>query len=112
VTVTATPIPMLNDNYSWMLRESVSGKVAIVDPAEAAPAIAATQPIAISNPTLRRHPIMSAHFMSCIASRLLCFVLPQLSCPNEESRGLISADKQQRQSAFLTIHKPFRRKRG
>jgi hydroxyacylglutathione hydrolase len=43
VTVTATPIPMLSDNYSWLLRESVSGKIAIVDPAEAAPAIAAIE---------------------------------------------------------------------
>ncbi|HVE21548.1 MAG TPA: hydroxyacylglutathione hydrolase [Acidocella sp.] len=43
MTVTATPIPMLSDNYSWLLRESVSGKVAIVDPAEAAPAIAAIE---------------------------------------------------------------------
>ena len=41
MTVTATLIPMLSDNYSWLLKESVSGKVAIVDPAEAAPAIAA-----------------------------------------------------------------------
>src|ERR1700683_5333193 len=79
---------------------------------ESAPAIAAAEPIAISNPALRRHPIMSAYFVRCIAPRLLCFVLPQLSSPNGESRGLISTDKQQRQSAFLTIHKPFRRKRG
>src|SRR5258708_4218972 len=79
---------------------------------EVASANAAAQPIAISNPTLRKHPIMSAHFMNCIAPRLLCFVLPQLSCPNGESRGLISTDKQQGQSAFLTIHKPFRRKHG
>jgi hydroxyacylglutathione hydrolase len=43
VTVTATPIPMLSDNYSWLLKESVSGKVAIVDPAEAEPAIAAIE---------------------------------------------------------------------
>lgn len=43
MTVTASLIPMLSDNYSWLLRESVSGKVAIVDPAEAAPAIAAIE---------------------------------------------------------------------
>jgi hydroxyacylglutathione hydrolase len=43
VTVTASLIPMLSDNYSWLLQESVSGKVAIVDPAEAAPAIAAIE---------------------------------------------------------------------
>jgi len=43
VTVTATAIPMLSDNYSWLLRESVSGKVGIVDPAEAAPAVAAIE---------------------------------------------------------------------
>jgi hydroxyacylglutathione hydrolase len=43
VTVTATAIPMLSDNYSWLLKESVSGKLAIVDPAEAAPAIAAIE---------------------------------------------------------------------
>ncbi|HEY1858635.1 hydroxyacylglutathione hydrolase [Acidocella sp.] len=43
MTVTATPIPMLSDNYSWLLKESVSGKVAIVDPAESEPAIAAIE---------------------------------------------------------------------
>lgn len=34
---------MLSDNYSWLLIESVSGKTGIVDPAEAAPAIAALE---------------------------------------------------------------------
>ncbi len=41
MTVTATAVPMLTDNYAWLLRESATGKIAIVDPAEAAPAIAA-----------------------------------------------------------------------
>ncbi len=41
MTVSATAIPMLSDNYAWLLRDSVSGKTAIVDPAETAPAIAA-----------------------------------------------------------------------
>jgi hydroxyacylglutathione hydrolase len=41
--VTATPIPMLSDNYAWLLTESETGKIAIVDPAEAAPAIAAIE---------------------------------------------------------------------
>jgi len=39
VTVTATAIPMLSDNYSWLLKDSVSGKVGIVDPAESDPAV-------------------------------------------------------------------------
>jgi len=43
VTVTARAIPMLSDNYSWLLSESVSGMLAIVDPAEAEPAIAAIE---------------------------------------------------------------------
>jgi hydroxyacylglutathione hydrolase len=43
MTVTATPIPMLTDNYSWLLQESATGKVAIIDPAEAEPAIAAIE---------------------------------------------------------------------
>jgi hydroxyacylglutathione hydrolase len=34
---------MLSDNYSWLLRESVTGKVGIVDPAEAAAAVAAVE---------------------------------------------------------------------
>jgi hydroxyacylglutathione hydrolase len=34
---------MLTDNYSWLLKDSVSGKLGIVDPAEAAPAIAAIE---------------------------------------------------------------------
>jgi hydroxyacylglutathione hydrolase len=41
--VTAAAIPMLSDNYSWLLTESVSGKVGIVDPAEAGPAMAAIE---------------------------------------------------------------------
>ncbi len=43
MSVTVEPIPMLSDNYSWLLREVLSNKVAIVDPAEAAPAIAAVE---------------------------------------------------------------------
>ncbi len=43
MSVTATAIAMLSDNYSWLLKESVTGKVGIVDPAEAAPAIAAVE---------------------------------------------------------------------
>lgn len=43
MTVTAQAIPMLSDNYSWLLTESATGKVGIVDPAEAAPAIAALE---------------------------------------------------------------------
>jgi len=41
VTVTVTAIPMLTDNYSWLIKDQVSGKLGIIDPAEAAPAIAA-----------------------------------------------------------------------
>jgi hydroxyacylglutathione hydrolase len=35
--ITATPIPILSDNYAWLLTETESGCVAIVDPAEAGP---------------------------------------------------------------------------
>jgi hydroxyacylglutathione hydrolase len=43
MTVTATALPMLTDNYAWLLRDSSSGKIGIVDPAEAEPAIAAVE---------------------------------------------------------------------
>ncbi len=43
MTVTAQPVPILSDNYGWMLRDSGSGAVAIVDPAEAKPIIAALE---------------------------------------------------------------------
>ncbi|HQT38535.1 MAG TPA: hydroxyacylglutathione hydrolase [Acidocella sp.] len=43
MTVTATAIPMLTDNYSWLLRDTATGTIGIVDPAEAAPAIAAIE---------------------------------------------------------------------
>jgi hydroxyacylglutathione hydrolase len=36
VTVTVQPVPILSDNYAWLLRDGVSGAVAIVDPADAA----------------------------------------------------------------------------
>jgi hydroxyacylglutathione hydrolase len=39
--ITATPVPILQDNYAWLLRDSASGAVAIVDPAEPAPVAAA-----------------------------------------------------------------------
>ena len=43
MTVTVTAIPMLSDNYSWLITESDSGRLAIIDPAEAGPAIAAIE---------------------------------------------------------------------
>ena len=43
MTVTVIPIPILADNYSWLVTESQSGMLGIVDPAEAAPAIAAIE---------------------------------------------------------------------
>ena len=36
MTVTASPVPILKDNYAWLLRESGTGATAIVDPADAA----------------------------------------------------------------------------
>ena len=39
--ITATPIPILSDNYAWLLRCTVTGATAIVDPAEVAPVAAA-----------------------------------------------------------------------
>lgn len=43
MTITPTPIPILSDNYAWMLRDEPSGAVAVVDPADAKPVIAALQ---------------------------------------------------------------------
>ncbi len=43
MAVTATPVPILKDNYAWLLRETGSGATAIVDPADAAPVIAAIE---------------------------------------------------------------------
>jgi hydroxyacylglutathione hydrolase len=37
MSLTARPIPILSDNYAWLLRDADSGAVAIVDPAEDAP---------------------------------------------------------------------------
>jgi hydroxyacylglutathione hydrolase len=39
--VTARAIPILSDNYAWLLREQASGAVGIVDPADAAAVCAA-----------------------------------------------------------------------
>ena len=41
--VTAQRVPILKDNYAWLLRESTTGAVAIVDPAEGPPIIAAIE---------------------------------------------------------------------
>lgn len=43
MTVTASPVPILKDNYAWLLRESSSGATAIVDPADAEPIIEALE---------------------------------------------------------------------
>lgn len=40
MTVTVRAIPMLSDNYAWLLTDSATGTTGLVDPAEAAPAIA------------------------------------------------------------------------
>jgi hydroxyacylglutathione hydrolase len=41
MSLTARLIPILSDNYAWLLRDSVSGAVAVVDPADPDPIIAA-----------------------------------------------------------------------
>jgi hydroxyacylglutathione hydrolase len=43
MTVTASPVPILKDNYAWLLRESRTGATAIVDPADAEPIIEAIE---------------------------------------------------------------------
>ena len=35
MTVTVQPVPILSDNYAWLLRDTDTGAVAIVDPADA-----------------------------------------------------------------------------
>ncbi|WP_309603474.1 hydroxyacylglutathione hydrolase [Sphingomonas sp.] len=37
------PVPALSDNYIWMFRDPVSGSVAVVDPGQDAPALAAAE---------------------------------------------------------------------
>jgi|ERR1700722_5981766 hydroxyacylglutathione hydrolase len=43
MTVTASPVPILKDNYAWLLRDSDTGATAIVDPADAQPIIEAVE---------------------------------------------------------------------
>jgi len=43
MTITAQPVPILSDNYAWLLRDSATGATAIVDPAEPKPIIAALE---------------------------------------------------------------------
>jgi hydroxyacylglutathione hydrolase len=37
MSMSATAVPILSDNYAWLLRDAASGATAIVDPAEDAP---------------------------------------------------------------------------
>ena len=37
------PVPALSDNYIWMFRDPASGSVAVVDPGQDAPALAAAK---------------------------------------------------------------------
>jgi hydroxyacylglutathione hydrolase len=41
--VSATPLPILKDNYAWLLVDAASGAVGLVDPAEEGPLIAAIE---------------------------------------------------------------------
>jgi hydroxyacylglutathione hydrolase len=43
MSITAIGVPILSDNYAWLLRDTGSGAVAIVDPADPAPIIAAIE---------------------------------------------------------------------
>ncbi len=43
MAITIAPIPALQDNYIWLLCDEAQGTAAIVDPPEAAPALAAVQ---------------------------------------------------------------------
>ena len=43
MTMTASPVPILKDNYAWLLRDSGTGATAIVDPADAEPCIEALE---------------------------------------------------------------------
>lgn len=43
MTLSVTPVPCLSDNYVWLLRDEATGAVAVCDPGEAAPAIAAVE---------------------------------------------------------------------
>lgn len=39
MTLTVIPVPMLSDNYAWLLRDEASGALAFIDPAESEAAI-------------------------------------------------------------------------
>ncbi len=41
--ITAHAVPILSDNYAWLLRDAATGATAIVDPAEVAPVVAAIE---------------------------------------------------------------------
>jgi hydroxyacylglutathione hydrolase len=41
IMITAHRIPILSDNYAWLLRDDATGAVGVVDPAEVAPIVAA-----------------------------------------------------------------------
>jgi hydroxyacylglutathione hydrolase len=43
MTVTASPVPILKDNYAWLLQDSGTGATAMVDPADAQPIIEAIE---------------------------------------------------------------------
>ena len=43
MTVTVQAVPILKDNYAWLLRDEATGATAIVDPAEGAPIIKAIE---------------------------------------------------------------------
>ncbi len=59
--IAVTRIPMLADNYAWLLRDTPSGMVAMIDPAEVAPAQAAIEQAATGQAGGRLDYILLTH---------------------------------------------------
>ena len=43
MSMTAQAIPILSDNYAWLIRDEETGFTAVVDPADEAPVVAAVE---------------------------------------------------------------------
>ena len=60
MTVTVQPVPMLTDNYAWLLRDTSTGALCLVDPPDARAAIAAID-AAIGEGGGELHSILLTH---------------------------------------------------
>ena len=90
MTLSATPVPILTDNYAWLLRDSNTGATAIVDPADAAPVIEAIEKAGgrLDAILLTHHHADHTAGTDAVRSRFNCPVIGAHDCPSGKAQSV------------------------